>query len=77
MKYSSTRKYKVAISDNAGISIEGFILNTILHSEEDAEVLYAMREVIDQILDLYPGEPLYFHPNRDDKSTKGIIRRVS
>lgn len=43
---------------------------------DDAEVGHAMMEDIDAILDLIPGQSLYFQPNRDDKQSKGFILRV-
>lgn len=73
---SSSRKYKVVISDNVGISTEGVTLKSLLESDEEMEYIYAMREELDRILDLKIGESIYFQPNRDDKSTKGIIRRA-
>jgi hypothetical protein len=73
---NSKRKYRVAISDAAGISIENITFKTLLNSSEDAEFIYAMRDILDKILDLKEYESIYFQPNRDDKSTHGIIRRV-
>lgn len=74
--FTSARKYRIAISDSAGIGIEGITLETLLNSKEDLEYLYAMRDIIDSVLDLKAGESMYFQPNRDDKNSSGIILRV-
>lgn len=74
---NTSRKYKVAISDIADLSIEDVSFKTLTDGESDAEFIYSMRQIIDSILDLKVGESIYFHPDRDDESTHGIIRRVS
>lgn len=74
----SVRQYKVAISDNSGISIEFVKVNALFNpikNAEEYEFIYAMRELVDDILDLKMNEAIYFQSNRDDKTTKGIIHR--
>lgn len=72
----SKRKYKVAISDSVGITVEHVTLNTLMNDGAEYEYIFAMREIMDEILDLKVNEALYFRPNRDDKTTKGIVHRV-
>lgn len=72
----SKRHYKVAICDQIGLSVEKITLNRLMDDSQDLELFYALRDLIDEVLDLKVDESIYFQPNRDDKNTKGIIRRV-
>lgn len=47
------------------------------NKKNDYEYIYALQEEFDKILDMKEGDSLYFHPNRDDKNSKGIIIRVA
>jgi hypothetical protein len=75
---TSNRRYKVAVCDSAGISIEEVtILRLIItDNENNFEFLYAMQDIVDKILDLREGESMIFQPNRDDSNSKGIIYRI-
>lgn len=73
---SSKRKYRVLISESGESSIERVTINRLLNPREnDYEYIYALYDVIDEILDLKNGESLYFQPIRDNKDSKGIITR--
>lgn len=47
-----------------------------LHQNNCSELFYSLDEVIDQVLDLKVGDSMYFQPNRDIPTTKGIIVRT-
>ena len=47
-----------------------------LSNDDGSEILYALQEIIDEILDLKRGESMYFQPNRDNKESKGVIVRI-
>lgn len=74
---NSKRRYKVAICDQIGLTIENVTLNSLTDTKQDLELFYAIQDIIDEVLDLKVEESMYFQPNRDDKNSKGIIRRVT
>lgn len=74
---NSKRKYRICVCDQIGMSVENMTLHTINDSKMDAEYIYAMCEIIDEILDLRVEESMYFQSNRDNKNAKGIIYRIS
>ena len=72
----SKRTFQVAECYGAGMDCWKITLQEILDPTDDREVVYALQEIIDDILDLPAGDSMYFQPNRDDDGTKGIIRRM-
>lgn len=42
----------------------------------DYEFVYALDERRDEVLSLKKGQAMYFQPNRDDETSKGIITRI-
>lgn len=53
------------------VSIDA-IANPTIH---DAEVIYALNDLLDDVLDLRPEEMLSFRANRDNPKHKGVIIR--
>ncbi len=53
-----------------------WFLKDLLDEKNDYELAYALQEVIDSVLDLTVDEAMYFIPNRDNETSKGIIVRV-
>ena len=76
MEINSNRKFKVQISS---LIVEDFTidLDEIINNPDALEVIYAMNEILDKILDLKLNESMYFQPNRDNNKSKGIITRLS
>lgn len=75
----SKRKYTIAIADAEGLSLERISLNSLIEkgrgNQNEYEYIYALTDILDSVLDLKVDESIYFQPNRDDKTSKGIIRR--
>ena len=75
---SFTREYRLRFLDN-GVFDSARINAKILLDEtivNDYEYIYALRDIINEVLDLKIGESMYFQPNRDNADSKGIILRV-
>lgn len=73
----SKRKYKVAMIDRDGATIEHLtVQKLLLQGDAPYEYINALAENIDTILDMQIGFSMYFQPNRDDSTSKGIIVRV-
>ena len=72
----SKRRYQVVTLDSCGVGQMAIDLGNLNQNREDYEFVYALADRIDDVLDLKPGESMYFQPNRDDCSSKGIIKRV-
>jgi hypothetical protein len=51
-------------------------LPLMIKDSECEEVFYALNEELDNLMDLQIGRTMYFQPNRDDKTSKGIIIRT-
>lgn len=86
---SSNRCYEISYtevtSNTTSMDTAHFTLDEIFYDvdedikrykKSDGELMYAIRENIDSVLDLKLNETMYFQPNRDDKTTKGIILRT-
>lgn len=73
---TSQRVYELFIVEN-GDSGKLKLTIEMLFTESENEYIYALQEIIDDILDLKKGKSLYFQPNRDDKESKGILLRVN
>lgn len=77
---SSRRKYKIAICDNVGLTVEKLTVKSLLRestpNENRYEYIYALQDIADEVLDLKTGESMVFQPNRDDPNSKGIILRI-
>lgn len=74
----SSRKYQVTtdyFENNPQTNI--WSIDHLLNEQDYSEERYAMLDVLDRILDLHVGQGMYFQPNRDDKQSFGIIRRIS
>lgn len=72
---TSVREFRVLISENMEYTVKELTLDEVINNKQDYEFMYAMEEIIDDILDLKKGDQIYFQPNRDDKNSKGIILR--
>lgn len=79
MKLNTKRRYKIAVQENDAIFKDEFPLTRLdisIRGDDDAEYIYALQDRMDDVLDLRRGESMYFQPNRDNESTKGIIVRI-
>lgn len=77
---ASKRKYTVFIgAPKDGFISEEIYLRNILEPKgkdgEDWEYIYALGNVIDEVMDLKPLDYLYFQANRDNKEDRGLIVR--
>lgn len=75
----SKRHYSIAILEGGEIniirqSLEDLIIG--INSIAPFEYSNSIAEILDNVLDLLPGNSLYFRPNRDDADSKGIIVRT-
>jgi hypothetical protein len=72
------RKYKIAIYEGGNeIQVHEIRIDDILFpNDNDFEHIYALMEVLEDILYLKPDQSMYFQPNRDNKNTKGILLRI-
>ncbi len=55
------------------------LIETLLNVDnnvDDLEYIYALQDMLDEVLDLQLDESIYFQPNRDNNLAKGIITRV-
>lgn len=75
--FLSTRKYEIAFTYSNVEEIAKFqiTLSEILQ-KQDFELIYALLDDFDKVLDLKEGESMYFTPNRDNKESKAIILRT-
>lgn len=75
---NSKRLYELAIAEPCGLQIINLSFDRLMNTEpeNDFEYLYSIREIIDDLLDLMPGQSMYFSPSRDNKEIKGIIYRT-
>lgn len=79
--FNSKREYNILMSEGGepvarNHSIEVLIQHWSTPNYSNYEYFYAMHDIVDKILDLKAGESMYFQPNRDDKTSKGIITRT-
>jgi hypothetical protein len=51
-------------------------IQELFHNPQDLEVINAIQEIGNDVLDLDVNQSMYFQPNRDDDSSKGIIKRI-
>lgn len=69
--------YIVQISEQGSCSQQYIAFNQPIHNYlGDYEFVNAMAEIENEIDKLFVGDCMYFQPNRDDKTSKGIITRV-
>lgn len=74
MKPISKRKYKVYNFEfKKVIPLERLFIN----KENDFEYIYALQDIIDDILDLKVNESLFVQMDRGDVRDKGVIIRIS
>lgn len=74
----SKRRYKIATSEGGVLLMHATSIGEIVFPlDNDAEVMYALNDQLDKVLDLKVGDTMYFQPIRDNKNTKGIITRIS
>ena len=73
------RVYRIAVCDPI-IEIHT-VTSTDLFEEKpetsEMEYVYALRDIIDEVLRLERGQSIYFKPNRDNGDAKGILKRLS
>lgn len=73
------REYKIQISEAGGTHTEVIKGDRLLvedNTGSECEFIYALQEEIGMVEALSVGEAEYFQPNRDDKTSKGIILRI-
>ena len=79
MSALSNREYKVIAVESAESYEVELTFNDILNlddPDDTLELIYAIQEVGDKVLDLKVNESMYFQPYRDMKESKGIIIRI-
>ena len=79
----STRQFEVSFTDGSNVNAHYTGKNPLSLAEieklsvnDDAEFAHALMEDVDGLLDLGLGHSIYFHPNRGDRTSKGIVLRV-
>ena len=76
----SKRSFRIVATDGGKTNSIGepfsWSLDELLSEDNDFEVVYALQDIIDVILDLQLGDAMYFQPNRDDSKSKAIIVRI-
>ncbi len=75
METNSKREYELSIAECGQTTVSRCRIDAVLE-DDGFEYQYAMQYIIDDVLDLKLNESMYFQPNRDDKSSKGIILRI-
>lgn len=73
---SSKRIYSVETSTNGVIENFRIDFSEIIEKNSITEVVYAIQDIFDDVMDLKVKEAMYFQPNRDDSRSKGIITRM-
>ena len=74
----SKRKYTAFILDGSiGIHSDICLRNITEPKTEDWEYIYALAEILDDVLDLPLLGVMYFQANRDDKDSKGVLVRIA
>lgn len=75
---TSSREFAAFTAENGEITYHIFTAMLLFSalSKDFYEWEAAVQEIADSILDLEPGESVYFSPNRDDAEAKGIILRT-
>lgn len=77
----SNREYKIIVCSSVNVAEASVSIDSLLHVPSNNDNLfeweYALKDIADTVLDLKLGESMYFQPNRDDKTSKGIIFRIS
>lgn len=75
---NSKRKFTVAyLQGNMVCYNSDLSLKDILDNQADFEMIFSIRENIDDILDLKIGERFMMNFNRDIEDSKGFIKRIS
>lgn len=78
MLVNTKRHYQIALCEGSKIALMGIEAGLIIQPKEhDYEYIYALNEMLDEILDLKVGDSLYFKHNRDNKDSKAIILRTA
>lgn len=81
MNLNTKRAYVVlivALCQNANIPPEVHEISLgelITSTPKDFEFIYALRDMIDDVLDMEPGAVMPFQPKRDNRDFKGVIIR--
>jgi hypothetical protein len=77
---NSKRQYAVImVLDGNTVVTEAVDIRGLLNSFEHKnafEWVNAIEDIFDEVLDLRLGESMYFQPDRDNESSKGIIART-
>lgn len=76
--HNSNRKYLVVGVEGGDSFVLDISINKLMKkdSDNDSEVLYAMQEITDEILDLKKNESMFFQADRNNEHTKGVILRI-
>ena len=76
----TSRRYQAVICQSGAISkVELTAMELLLEQQEagvEHEFIYALRQRMDDVLDIKLHESIYFQPSRDDINTMGILLRV-
>lgn len=75
MGINSKRKYTVSTHEN-GVVCSDILRLAHIMSDDNSEVIYAMQDIMDDILDLKVDKHLTFQPNRDNDQSIGLIVRI-
>lgn len=78
MKSNSNRRFKIVIIESDKVSVEEMGLDDLMNVKpngQDYEYMYALNDILDQILDLKQFEKMTFQWNRDNPDTLGIVLR--
>lgn len=74
---NSSREYTVQEStQGSAVTFEATLYELLFPLDEDAECMYALNDMLDDVLDMELNESKYFQPSRDDNHSKGIITRT-
>lgn len=73
---NSVRRFAIMASNEDDIIILTLAQIVIYSEINDAELIYAMHDHLDTILDMKPYDNFHFQPNRDDKESKAVIVRL-
>lgn len=73
----STRKFAIVfIEGDSTNSHPCLTLDEIVFNHQEWEYNNAIKEEIDKVLDLKPGEKLQLKFNRDNKDSDGFLKRI-
>lgn len=72
----SNRRYLITEISGKKIVVHEFVVEAFYRDDREEELVFAVREQIDKILDLRIGQTMYFLTNRDDKNSRSVVYRI-